>query len=87
MNAAIARSRDNRASLWKSRLGRAAAVAKNIPPLGITRHTSRMIRFASALVLALVLLPVAAEAQLDQWLRFEMDRWGKVIRDNKITLE
>ena len=26
-------------------------------------------------------------AQLDQWLRFEMDRWGKVIRDNKITLE
>lgn len=26
-------------------------------------------------------------AQLDQWLRFEMDRWGKVIRDTKITLE
>ena len=26
-------------------------------------------------------------AQLDQWLRFEMDRWGKVIRANKITLE
>ena len=26
-------------------------------------------------------------AQLDQWLWFEMDRWGKVIRDNKITLE
>ncbi len=26
-------------------------------------------------------------AQLDQWLRFESDRWGKVIRDNRITLE
>lgn len=26
-------------------------------------------------------------AQLDQWLRTEMERWGKVIRDNKITLE
>jgi tripartite-type tricarboxylate transporter receptor subunit TctC len=26
-------------------------------------------------------------AQMDQWLRFEIDRWGKVIRDNKITLE
>ncbi len=25
--------------------------------------------------------------ELDRWLRFEMDRWGKVIRDNKITLE
>lgn len=25
-------------------------------------------------------------AQLDQWLRFEMDRWGKVIRENRITL-
>ena len=29
----------------------------------------------------------SSPAQLDQWLRFEMDRWGKVIRDNKITLE
>jgi tripartite-type tricarboxylate transporter receptor subunit TctC len=26
-------------------------------------------------------------AQLDEWLRHEMDRWGKVIRENRITLE
>jgi tripartite-type tricarboxylate transporter receptor subunit TctC len=26
-------------------------------------------------------------AQLDEWLRHEMDRWGKVIRENQITLE
>jgi tripartite-type tricarboxylate transporter receptor subunit TctC len=26
-------------------------------------------------------------AELDQWLRFEMDRWGKVIRERNITIE
>ena len=26
-------------------------------------------------------------AELDQWLRSEMERWGRVIRDNRITLE
>jgi tripartite-type tricarboxylate transporter receptor subunit TctC len=29
----------------------------------------------------------SSPAELDQWLRTEMERWGKVIRENRITLE
>lgn len=29
----------------------------------------------------------SSPAQLDEWLRFEMERWGKVIRERQITIE
>ncbi|MCC6474480.1 MAG: tripartite tricarboxylate transporter substrate binding protein, partial [Burkholderiales bacterium] len=40
-------------------------------------------RFAEIGMTSVGSSPVA----LDRWLRFEMERWGKVIRDNRITLE